>query len=155
MAAQDVIGSMKIEIHRMALRKRELETIKEQLMSELERSISKRDTIATKGRARLSNSKKQGALLTEQQLAKKCAELQRSVADTEGECGATDARIRSMDAQRTEMADEMEALAGACMDLRHTDVQVRQAKQRSWRLRDGSCASLHFIQMVALSWRIL
>ena len=44
----DVVGAMKKEIHRMQLRAAELSRIQESLLLDLERSITKRDTIALK-----------------------------------------------------------------------------------------------------------
>lgn len=44
----DVVGAMKKEIHRMQLRAGELSRIQESLLLDLERSITKRDTIALK-----------------------------------------------------------------------------------------------------------
>ena len=46
----DVVGAMKKEIHRMQLRAGELARIQESLLLDLERSITKRDTIALKAR---------------------------------------------------------------------------------------------------------
>ena len=44
----DVVGAMKKEIHRMQLRAAELSRIQESLLLDMERSITKRDTIALK-----------------------------------------------------------------------------------------------------------
>lgn len=44
----DVVGAMKKEIHRMQLRAGELSRIQESLLLDMERSITKRDTIALK-----------------------------------------------------------------------------------------------------------
>lgn len=52
----DVVGAMKKEIHRMQLRAAELSRIQESLLLDLERSITKRDTIALKVAALLSHA---------------------------------------------------------------------------------------------------
>lgn len=123
--AQDVIGAMEKEIHRMELRKSDLEKVKEQLMKELERSVEKRDTIATKGKASAANSAKVGGKLTEKQLTQKSKELQQSIGDTERECEATDKRNEGLDKQRVEMAERMHHISQQSSDLRAEDDQAR------------------------------
>jgi hypothetical protein len=116
---------MEREIHRMELRKSDLEKVKEQLMKELERSVEKRDTIAMKGRACAANSKKNGGKLTEKQLMQKSKELQQSVADTEAECDATDKRNETLDKQRLEMAERMQVISQQNSELRAQDDEAR------------------------------
>lgn len=120
---------MKKEIHRMELRAGELGRTKEALVSELERAIEKRDTISVKGRAAAVAAKRHAGRLTEAQLVKKCDELKRSVADTEAECGATDARVAALDRKRAALADAMEATAVACGELRERDAAVANEVQ--------------------------
>jgi hypothetical protein len=118
---QDVAGSMKKEIHRMELRKSDLDRSKEQLVKELERAIEKRGTITLKGRAALANSRKQGGRLTETQLQKKCDELRRSVLDTEAESSATDGRITALLRRRVLLAEQLENVAVSCRELRERE----------------------------------
>jgi chromosome segregation ATPase len=120
---------MKKEIHRMELRRSGLDRTKEQLIKELERSIEKRDSIFIKGRANMANSKKQGGKLMEQQLLKKCEDLQRSITDTEAECAATNTRISTMDRKRRVLAKQMELLAMRCGDLRNKDLSINEEVQ--------------------------
>jgi chromosome segregation ATPase len=122
---QDVIGVMVKEIHRMELRKSDLEKVKEQLMKELERSVEKRDTIAMKGRASAANTKKIGGKLTEKDLTQKSKELQQSIADTEAECFATDKRNESLDKQRVDMAERMHSISQKSSELRAEDDEAR------------------------------
>ena len=121
---QDIVGAMKKEIHRMELRKSDLERTKEQLIKELERSIEKRDVISIKGRANIANAKKRGGKLTETQLLKKCEELHRSIADTDAECKATDERTTALDRKRKLLAEQMEIVAVHCTDLRAQEREV-------------------------------
>lgn len=122
---QDVIGAMEKEIHRMELRKSDLEKVKEQLMKELERSVEKRDTIAVKGRASAATASKVGGKLTEKQLSQKSNEIQQSIADTEAECEATDKRNQALDKQRVEMAERMHSISQQSSELRADDDQAR------------------------------
>lgn len=105
----------------MELRKSDLERAKEQLVKELERAIEKRGSITLKGRAALATSRKHGARLTETELTKKCGELRRSILDTETECSATDARVGSLDKRRELLAQQMEAVAMSCRELRERE----------------------------------
>lgn len=109
----------------MELRKSDLEKVKEQLMKELERSVEKRDTIATKGRASAANSNKVGGKMTEKQLMQKSKELQQSIGDTEAECEATDKRNAGFDKQRVEMAERMHSISQQSSELRAEDDQAR------------------------------
>lgn len=122
---QDVIGAMEKEIHRMELRMSDLEKVKEQLMKELERSVEKRDTIASKGRASVTNANKVGGKLTEKQLTQKSKELQQSIGDTEAECEATDKRNERLDNQRVGMAERMHSISQQSSELRAEDDQAR------------------------------
>lgn len=122
---QDVLGAMKKEIHRMELRKADLERVKEQLMKELEKSVDKRDTISLKGRANAGNSKKAGGKLIEKQLAKKSKELRQSIADTDAECIAVDTRTELLSQKRAQLAEKMQVISSSCIDLRQRDQQVR------------------------------
>jgi hypothetical protein len=126
---QDVTGAMKKEIHRMELRKGELDRTKEQLIKELERSIEKRDVISMKARASAANAKKHGGKLTETQLLRKCDDLHKSIADTEAECAATDARTATFDKQRGVLAEQMELVAMRCGDLKAKDRAVSREVQ--------------------------
>jgi uncharacterized membrane protein YgaE (UPF0421/DUF939 family) len=116
---------MKKEIHRMELRKADLEKVKEQLMKELERAVEKRDTISIKGRANAANSKKAGKL-TEKQLGQRSKELQQSIADTEAECTATDRRNDELDKQRIEFAERMHTIIEFTSSLRAQDDETRK-----------------------------
>ena len=127
---QDVVGEMKREIHRMELRKHDLERTKEQLVKELERAIEKRGTISVKGRAAAVNAKKRGGKLTEKQLVAKCSELHRSIGDTDTECGATDARIAAMERKRMIVSEQVELVATRCGDLRAQDARTDEDLQR-------------------------
>lgn len=118
---------MEKEIHRMELRKSDLERIKEQLMKELERAVEKRDTISIKGRANASNSKKIGGKLTEMQLAQKSKELRQSIADTDAECTAVDSRAETLELKRLHLAEQMQDLGSSCIELRQRDEQGRNA----------------------------
>jgi coiled-coil domain-containing protein 40 len=122
---QDVLGAMKKEIHRMELRKSELTRTKEQLITELEKSIDKRDTICVRGRANQIISKK-GGKLTEKELNKKQAELNQSIRDTEAERAATDDRIKALDTERMSLAERMQDVAAQCLDLRQADIGMRK-----------------------------
>lgn len=127
---QDAVGEMKREIHRMELRKHDLERTKEQLVKELERAIEKRGTISMKGRAAAVNAKKRGGKLTEKQLVAKCDELHRSIGDTDTECGATDARIAAMERKRKILSEQVELAATRCGDLRTQDARAGEDLQR-------------------------
>ena len=108
----------------MELRRSDLFQIKEQLMKELERAISKRDTISSKGRATIINSSKPGFKMTEKQLEKKVDELKRSIADTENECTATDERVAKMDTQRATLANNLQDIAARCNEIRTQEQQM-------------------------------
>jgi chromosome segregation ATPase len=125
MLMQDVIATMKTEIHRMELRKAELSRAKKQLITELEKSIDKRDTISVRGRANQISSKKSGRL-TENELNRKQAELTQSITDTEAECSATDERIKALDSERMSLAEQMQDVAAQCLDLRQADIRMRE-----------------------------
>ena len=86
----DVTGAMKKEIHRMELRYSELMRLQEKLVAEMERGISKRSVINMKGKAAQT---KKTVEMTEQQLAKACADLKRSIRETEKESYVADQRI--------------------------------------------------------------
>lgn len=116
---------MKKEIHRMELRKGDLEQVKEQLMKELERAVEKRDTISVKGRANASNSRKISGKLTEKQLAQKSKELRQSIADTDAECMAVDRRSELLDQKRLELAEQMQDISSRCTEHRQRNQQLR------------------------------
>ncbi|GMH42071.1 hypothetical protein BSKO_09990 [Bryopsis sp. KO-2023] len=120
---QDVTSAMKKEIHRMELRHAELLRIQEKLMQEMERSISKRDVIATKGKAVAA---RKGPDMTEQQLKKACSELKRSIRDTGKEAQATDQRIGELDEERAKIAEAMEEAGNGIKELREKEDGLRQ-----------------------------
>jgi hypothetical protein len=86
----DVIGAMKKEIHRMELRYSELQRLQEKLVADMELGISKRSVIVMKGKAAQT---KKTVEMTEQQLTKACADLKRSIRETEKESYLAHQRI--------------------------------------------------------------
>ncbi|KAL3137705.1 hypothetical protein ABBQ38_004975 [Trebouxia sp. C0009 RCD-2024] len=122
----DVVGAMKKEIHRMQLRAGELSRIQESLLLDLERSITKRDTIALKGRAA---TMKKIPDITEQALKKALGELERSIRDTKRECRATDERVAGMDSQRAQLADEVASAHDRVDELQEQEAEIRAAME--------------------------
>lgn len=84
----EVVVVMRKEIHRMKLRLAEVLGQQERLIGDMERAILKRDNIATKGRAQGAKKGAGGLLLMETGLVKACADLKRSVKETEKEVSA-------------------------------------------------------------------
>lgn len=64
-AGNDVVEAMKKEVHRMRVRYNELIKLQEKLITELERSVAKRDIIGTKGRSMQTREKSRGGDATE------------------------------------------------------------------------------------------
>ena len=71
--------AMKKEIHRMELRHQELLRHQEKLIQEMEKAITRRETINVKGRVVAS---KKAPEMTESNLKKACGELQKSIKET-------------------------------------------------------------------------
>lgn len=94
------------------------------LFQEMERSVAKREMIATKGKAVAA---RKGPDMTEQQLKKACKELRKSIKDTDKESGATDQRIHELDEGRAALASNMEA----------SSIQIKELKEEEQVLREG------------------
>eukprot|EP00798_Chlamydomonas_sp_ICE-L_P001679 gene1679-33074_t len=125
---QDVVGEMKKEIHRMQLRHEELMRLQEKLIQDLEKALSKRDTIGMKGRAtvaRAKNQPKKEAALTRQQLDKAVNDLQKSIRDTEREIAETDGRLNSYEAGKAEALAQIQEIDSDCAQMREQEESVK------------------------------
>jgi peptidoglycan hydrolase CwlO-like protein len=138
---QDVVGEMKKEIHRMELRLGELMRLQEKLMTDMERSLSKREVIAVKGRAtqaRAAQTVHADPTMTRGQLDKATTDLQRSVKDTEREVTATEQRLGDLEAQRGELQGRLQQVDASCAEMRGQEEGLRQgideAAQRKLQL---------------------
>ena len=118
----DVVGAMKKEIHRMKLRHKELLRKQEILIKEMERAITKRDMIATKGIAQ--QAKKQPEL-TESQLVKACKDLERSIADTTKESKRSTVRIKELERERDATGEELTRIGDAITELKTREEEVK------------------------------
>lgn len=122
----DVVASMRKEIHRMELRHGELKRAQERLMTELERCIGKREGLATKSTMAITKAGAKQPQVTEEGLRKACAELRRSVRDTERETSAAEARINELEEARALAGADLDRAGGAVMDLRGQEEELRQ-----------------------------
>ena len=76
----DIVASMKKEIHRMELRLRELQKRCEELVVEMEKSISRRDVISVQSQVERSKKEaKKDVAISDAALKKACLELKRSI----------------------------------------------------------------------------
>eukprot|EP00192_Tetraselmis_astigmatica_P001068 CAMPEP_0117679654 /NCGR_PEP_ID=MMETSP0804-20121206/17928_1 /TAXON_ID=1074897 /ORGANISM="Tetraselmis astigmatica, Strain CCMP880" /LENGTH=1089 /DNA_ID=CAMNT_0005489087 /DNA_START=114 /DNA_END=3381 /DNA_ORIENTATION=- len=118
----DVTGAMQKEIHRMELRYSELMRLQEKLVQEMERGISKRSVINIKGKAAQS---KKTAEMTEQQLAKACADLKRSIRETEKEAYLSEQRIGELDAVHRELVDRIEESLAETQEVQYREEELK------------------------------
>ena len=119
----DVIAAMKKEIHRMKLRHSELLRRQEKLIQDMEKSIYKRETMSTKGQAQ---SSKKTPELTEAGLRKACAELRRSIRETENEAAASESRVQELTEQRSAIGAELEEVGSRVKALKGDEEASRQ-----------------------------
>lgn len=89
----------------------------------MEHSVAKRETIVTKGKIIAT---RKGPDMTEHQLKKACADLEKSIQDTNQESQATDQRIVELDDARASLAAEMEEIGDRIAALRADDHDVRR-----------------------------
>ena len=136
----DVVTAMKKEIHRMEYRHGELMRRQEKLIQEMEKSIYKRELINTK--SKIASAQAKGAAragkpggggggrkpeLTQQQLKKACADLKRSIRETDQEAADSEARIQALEEERARAGDEIEATAAVVRELRDREDSMRAA----------------------------
>lgn len=93
------------------------------LIKDMERSVAKREMIATKGKAVAA---RKGPDMTEQQLKNACNDLRRSIRDTDKESVATDQRIHELDEGRATLAANMESSSIQIRELKDEEQVLRQ-----------------------------
>ena len=118
----DVVGAMKKEIHRMQLRHKELLRKQEILITEMERAITKRDMIATKG---IAQQAKKQPKMTEAQLLKACKDLERSINDTTKESRRSTEKIQELERERNHTSDEISKISEEIMSLKIQEEDVK------------------------------
>ncbi len=142
------------EIHRMKLRKAQLQRRQEMIPSEMERASYKRDNIEAKGKV---TAGKRGAPPTQAALKKQLGELARSLRATSTELDGSKAEVASLKRlqaergalvdQRTAELDEAKALAGEAERSRQ---QMRlEAKLQRYTLRAAQVNAEHLEAAIA------
>lgn len=139
-AGNEIVTAMKKEIHRMQVRLSELRKLQERLIADLERGITKREVITTRGRSMQASAKgKKGAAPdpTEAGQRKAVAQLKQSIRDTDRETQSTEQRIKELEAMRAKVAEDSEKVSSRCYALRSEleDVRLGLDKALSERQR--------------------
>ncbi|CAD7697852.1 unnamed protein product [Ostreobium quekettii] len=87
----------------------------------MEMSISKRESISTKGKATVQ---RKGPDMTESQQKKAKNDLKRSIRATKKEAEATDSRTEQMDKHRVEVAEQLASAADECKELKAQEAKL-------------------------------
>jgi len=101
---QGEIKEMKFEIHRMKVRFAELMKQQEKLVREMESSVSRRDTIITRG----DHANKDPKVLTQGKLQREMVEVQKRIKDTNQETGKLEIEIRLSKDKQQQLARILE-----------------------------------------------
>lgn len=109
----------------------------------MEHSVAKRETIATKGKIIAA---RKGPNMTEHQLKKACADLEKSIQDTNQESLATDQRIVELDDDRASLAAQMEKMNDQVEVLKSDGQDIRCEVDKVSRPSEDSPAHLWLLQ---------
>jgi chromosome segregation ATPase len=118
----DIVEAMKKEIHRMELRHSELLRHQEKLIQEMEKAITRRDTINLKGRVMAS---KKVPDMTESNLKKACLELTKSIRETDVETKRSEERIQGLDSEREQLGQALDDVSLKCRDLQDAEQELQ------------------------------
>lgn len=121
----DVIAGMRKEIHRMEIRQGELLRMQERLMVEMERAISKRETLAVRSTMAITRVAQKAPEVSEDSLRKACNELRRSVKETERETQLAEQRIAELEEQRALLGVQLDQGGNSVADLRRLEEDLR------------------------------
>lgn len=138
---QGEIRAMKNEIHRMEVRLGQLLRQQEKLMVEMEKGVSRRETIFTRGEAQkqMRNNMGRPGVLTRGAVHQQIADLRRRVRAAGDEARAIDAQIQTLTERQREVAsllDEKRANSTSlARSIESLDAQIAALVEQRERLR--------------------
>jgi len=140
----DEIGSMKKEIHRMEVRYTSLQKQKEELIVEMERSVSRRETIHTKAKV----AAKKGTN-TVDKVKREIADLQKRTKQTLRDANNCEAEISQLSAEQETVRARMQELdALAAADQERLGMLQAAAQQKAMEYTRGLEDTVHYQQAV-------
>lgn len=140
----DEISSMKKEIHRMEVRYAGLQKQKEELIVEMERSVSRRENIHTKAKA----AAKRGTSTTDK-VKREAADLQRRIKSTVRDANNCEAEIAQLQAEREVVQRRIEQVDSATQqDQERLGMLQAEAQDKAMAYTRGLDSTVHYQQAV-------
>lgn len=132
---QGEMRAMKAEIHRMSVRYSQLMKMQEKMIQDMEKAVSRRDTITTRGEAQTKSSKK---VLTKGNFERQMAELRKKIKITIQAANECDSEIVQLREHQVDLGQQLEEKQVNCQTLQSSsdtldgDVeQMLEIKQRN------------------------
>ncbi|XP_025098485.1 coiled-coil domain-containing protein 40-like isoform X2 [Pomacea canaliculata] len=136
---QGEMKAMKSEIHRMTLRYSQLLKMQEKMIQDMEKSVSRRDTIVTRGEAQ---SKLQKKILTKGSFERQMAELRKKIKTTIQDANDCDTEIRQLREHQMELGKHLEEKQVNCQTLQSSAETLDGDVQQMLELRQKNLMDL-------------
>jgi predicted nucleic acid-binding Zn-ribbon protein len=111
---QGEMRAMRSEIHRMQVRYSQLMKQQEKMIQDMEKAVSRRDTILTRGEAQSKMKKK---TMTKGTFERQMVEMKKKIKQTINEANACDSEIRTLREHQQTLSEQLEEKQVKCQQL--------------------------------------
>uniref|UniRef100_A0A0B7A0L2 Coiled-coil domain-containing protein 40 n=1 Tax=Arion vulgaris TaxID=1028688 RepID=A0A0B7A0L2_9EUPU len=136
---QGEMRAMRSEIHRMQVRHSQLMKQQEKMIQDMEKAVSRRDTILTRGDAQSKMKKK---TVTKGTFERQMGELRKKIKQTINEANACDSEIKSLREHQEALSDKLEEKQVSCQQLQGVSDTLDGDIERSLEIKQKNLSEL-------------
>ncbi|GFO16023.1 coiled-coil domain-containing protein 40 [Plakobranchus ocellatus] len=136
---QGEMRAMRSEIHRMQVRHSQLMKQQEKMIQDMEKAVSRRDTILTRGDA-MSKMKKK--VVTKGTFERQMAELRKKIKQTIHEANACDGEIRELQEHQQGLSEQLEEKQVNCQQLQSASDSLDGDVERTLEVKQKNLQEL-------------